>query len=260
MFSKEIRDCLEELKNYHGAVSLKASFEDEGIYDDDLTDLVLLSGCTNLDVAVKIGGAEANSDIDRCLRRGVTDIVAPMIETTFAASKFINAASVRSLALDAKNLGLHINLETKTAAQNTNEILKDHATNLRGVVVGRSDLSKSMGLQKKDVDSYEVMDTVKGILFAAKATGLITTMGGTISSNSADHIVNLFNDGLLNRYETRAVVFRLYSKASRQSLLAAIDCALRYEQLLLGTRSVYHTVRAHGLSQRVMSIESRKNV
>ena len=260
MFTKEIRDCLEELKNQHGAVALKASFEDEGINDDDLTDLVLLSGCANLNVAVKIGGAEANSDIDRCLRRGVTDIVAPMIETTFAASKFILAAGARASNLGAARLGLHINLETKTASQNIDEIIKDHASSLSGIVVGRSDLSKSMGLQKKDVDTNDVMNIVEGMLLKAKAAGLTTTMGGTISASSVEHIARLSIANLLNRFETRAVVFALHGRPSNQELLAAIDCALRYEQLLLGTRSVYHTVRAHGLSQRVMAIEGRKNV
>ena len=62
MFSDEIKECLHNLKHVYFAIALKASFEDEGINDDDLTDLVLLSGCTNLDVAVKIGGPEANSD------------------------------------------------------------------------------------------------------------------------------------------------------------------------------------------------------
>ncbi len=260
MFSKEIRDCLEELKNHHGAVALKASFEDEGINDDDLTDLVLLSGCANLDVAVKIGGAEANSDIDRCLRRGVIDIVAPMIETTFAAGKFITAAGIRSSALGATNLGLHINLETKTASQNINEIISDHSDSLSGIVVGRSDLSKSMGLQKKDVDTTDVMNIVESMLLKAKNAGLTTTMGGTISASSVEHIARLSISGLLNRYETRAVVFELHGNSSHPKLISAIGCALRYEQLLLETRSVYHTIRAHGLTQRVMSIESRKNV
>ena len=63
MFSKEIKDCLSDLKNLYHATALKASFEDEGINDEDLTDLVLLSRFGDLEVAVKIGGAEANSDI-----------------------------------------------------------------------------------------------------------------------------------------------------------------------------------------------------
>ena len=257
MFSDEIKECLHDLKHVYYATALKASFEDEGINDDDLTDLVLLSGCTNLDVAVKIGGPEANSDIVRCLRRGITDVVAPLVESSYAASKFIDAAHKHSKALASKEMGLHVNLETKTAATNALEIIQDHYTILKGVVVGRSDLSKSMGLQKKDVDSSSVMCIVEGVLSLAKKYRLMTTMGGTISVNSVAHIIAMHEKNLLDRFETRAVVFDI--KSTNQGLLeAAIKCALKYEQLLLGTRSVYHTARSLELKNRVTSIEERK--
>jgi|APSaa5957512535_1039671.scaffolds.fasta_scaffold50763_2 4-hydroxy-2-oxoheptanedioate aldolase len=258
MFNDEIRQCLHDLKHVYHATALKASFEDEGINDDDLTDLVLLSGCVDLDVAVKIGGAEANSDIIRCLRRGVTDIVAPLVETRYAASKFINAAQDRAASLGVAEINLHVNLETKTAAANALEIMKSHRAHLAGIVVGRSDLSKSMGLTKKDVDSSHVMGVVEGVLTLGKTHNLKTTMGGTISSDSVSHISRLNRMGILDRFETRAVVFNIQTY-DENMLTSAIDCALRYEQLLLGTRSVYHTVRSRELKTRISAIEGRKD-
>jgi len=258
VFSEEIKSCLHDLKHVYHATALKASFEDEGINDEDLTDLVLLSGCVGLNVAVKIGGAEANSDIVRCLRRGVTDMVAPLVETTYAVSKFIQAAKKQEEALRSDKIDLHVNLETITASHNALQIIDDHHTGLEGVVVGRSDLSKSMGLTKKDVDSKDVMDVVEGVFKTAKAHGLMTTMGGTISVKSVPHICNLYERGLLDRFETRAVVFNVKS-SDRRLLEDGIKHALQYEQLLQGVRSTYHTARSKELSDRIEAIQGRKN-
>ena len=212
----------------------------------------------DLDVAVKIGGAEANSDIVRCLRRGITDIVAPLVETTYAAHKFTQAAHSRALSLGINEIGLHVNLETKTAAKNSIEIIENHKKLLKGIVVGRSDLSMSMGLSKKEVDSDKVMNVVSEVLKTGKAAGLMTTMGGTISTDSVSHISNLYSSGMLNRFETRAVVFNI--KTNDKSLLSdSVRCALRYEQLLLKARSIYHSVRSTELKNRIESIEGRKN-
>ena len=98
MFNENITNKLKDLDNVHGAHALKASFEDEGVTDCDLSDLVLLSGGTGLKVYVKIGGCEANRDIERCLRLGIKGIVAPMVESEFAVSKFINSVLVAALS------------------------------------------------------------------------------------------------------------------------------------------------------------------
>lgn len=258
MFNEEIKECLHDLKNVYNASALKASFEDEGINDEDLTDLVLLSGFGDLEVAVKIGGAEANSDIVRCLRRGVVDIVAPLVESSYAASKFVNAARNKAQALGVEDVGLHVNLETKTAVLNAKDIITNHKDSLKGVVVGRSDLSMSMGLRKANVDDDVVMDCVKSVLHTAKRSGLMTTMGGTISVKSVPHIISLRHQGLLDRFETRAVVFDI-DTSDAHIISNAITKALAYEQLLLDQRAVYHNARASELDIRVKSIEGRKN-
>ena len=221
MFSKEIKDCVYDLNVLYSASALKASFEDEGINDEDLTDLVLLSGFGDLEVAV-------------------------------------NAAKIKSRALGVHDVGLHVNLETKTAVANAKDIISDHKDSLRGVVVGRSDLSMSMGLQKANVDDEVVMDCVRSVLYTAKKNGLMTTMGGTISVKTVPHIISLRRQGLLDRFETRAVVFDI-NTPDDHILSSAITKALEYEQLLLNQRAVYHKARAFELDTRVTSIEGRKN-
>ena len=108
MFNENITNKLKDLHNVHGAYALKASFEDEGVTDCDLSDLVLLSGGTGLKVYVKIGGCEANRDIERCLRLGIKGIVAPMVESRFALQKF--SESINKLPYDGNKF---INIEKK---------------------------------------------------------------------------------------------------------------------------------------------------
>jgi hypothetical protein len=74
----------------------------------------MLCSKKNIDLALKIGGCEAKSDIDYSISVGVKKIVAPMIETPFAASKF------ESYVKDNNHQKKFILAESKTAL----EILK----------------------------------------------------------------------------------------------------------------------------------------
>jgi len=255
MFDSKIRKKLSELRDNFGAYALKASFEDEGVTDSDLDDLILLSGNSRLDVYVKIGGCEANRDIDKCLRLGVSGIVAPMVESEFAVSKFLDSVQARSSLLSVDSPKRFVNLETITACERAEEILSKHHKQLSGIVVGRSDLSKSMGLGKANVNDDEVISVAKKALASAKRYGLQSKMGGTVSKDSVEIIQELHQDGLLDSFETRAVVF---SVGKSEDILSSVKEALEYEQMLLEKRHHFHNVKASFFKQRVESIEERK--
>jgi len=254
MFNQEIIEILKNLKNNFGACALKASFEDEGVTNEDLVDLILLSGKADIPVMVKIGGCEANSDIERCLRHGVSGLVAPMVESSFAVSKFLDSVKVRTAD---NSLKLFVNFETAAACESSKQILDTHGKKLSGIVVGRSDLSKSMGLTKKNVDDDIVINIVSSTLKEAKNHGLTTTMGGTISTKSVENIKRLFNNGLLDKFETRAVVFDLH-RVNLERIELAISTSLKYEQQLLKARMLFHEKKADFFRDRVRSIEERK--
>jgi len=255
MFNNKITKKIRDLHENHGAIALKASFEDEGVTDSDLSDLVLLSGGSGMDVYVKIGGCEANRDIEKCLRLGIKGVVAPMVESSFAASKFIESMQQKASLLEADCPRLFINLETRTACSNTKEILKNHHNSLSGIVVGRSDLSKSLGLTKENVNDPEVMTMVKKTLETAKSLGLQTKMGGTVSKDSVGAISELYESSLLDYFETRAVIYRI-SKV--KSIERAIKSALEYEQMLLEKRHSFHKIKSDFFFNRTNSIENRK--
>ena len=255
MFNKNITNKLKDLHSIHGAYALKASFEDEGVTDSDLSDLVLLSGGSGLKVYVKIGGCEANRDIERCLRLGIKGIVAPMVESEFAVSKFISSVEERCSLFGVRKPKVFVNLETQLACNRARTIIEAHHSSLNGIVVGRSDLSKSMGLSKAEVNDPVVMKVVKQTLQTAKEYGLTTKMGGTVSRESCDLIEELYESQLLDFFETRAVIYDL---SKTFNIKRSIKQALEYEQMLLVRRQNFHNVKAGFFNSRVSNIEVRK--
>jgi 4-hydroxy-2-oxoheptanedioate aldolase len=254
MFNDKIKQKITLMKEKYGASALKASFEDEGVTDSDLTDLVMLAGTPDLQVFVKIGGCEANRDIEKCLRLGVAGVVAPMVESEFAVSKFISSMKSKCDLLKVTPPQQFINIETMTACEKIEDILKEHHKNIDGIVVGRSDLSRSLGLSKNNVDDYVVMIYAEKALAAAKKYGLKTKMGGSVSKKSAPRLEEMHKKGLLDGFETRAVVFDMVSGVSIDD---AIKQAIEYEQMLLAKREHFHSLKAESFMDRVKKIGER---
>ena len=137
-------------------------------------------------------------------------------------------------------MGFFTNIESKTAYSNINNILESTACkHLKGIVVGRSDLTKSFGLTKNNVNDDEIFDIVYDIFTEAKKYKLVTTMGGNISINSSNFIKKLYNKNLLDKIETRNVMFKL-NKKNIDNLEEAIKHALAFEALWLRTKSSYY--------------------
>ena len=80
-------------------------------------------------------------------------------------------------------------------------------------------------------------------------------MGGTVSIESYAIINSLYERGLLNFFETRAVIYDL-SKIF--DIKRSIKQALEYEQMLLTRRQNFHGVKAKFFNDRVTNIEVRK--
>ena len=133
-------------------------------------------------------------------------IVAPMIESRFAAEKFMNY--MKDVPVQKFLL-----LESETAVRNVEDILLN-VKGIDGVVVGRSDLCGSLGMTKNNVDDKDIVDRVESVFRVAKQAGLMTIMGGSISLKSAPTIEYLRDKMLLDMFETRKAVFLIGDEIS----------------------------------------------
>ena len=88
-------------------VELKISLEDEGLTFDQAISIACQAHSHNVKVTMKVGGAEAISDMRFAKMIGCSGCVAPMIESSFALHKFINANNTHQFDFD----DLYINIE-----------------------------------------------------------------------------------------------------------------------------------------------------
>ena len=84
-------ELLLDMKKNYGVIDLKAEFEAEGSRMNELMRLKEVASNAGLSIALKIGGAEAITDIFEAQKIGISAIVAPMIESPYALSKYIMA-------------------------------------------------------------------------------------------------------------------------------------------------------------------------
>ena len=184
---KELISSLLQLNKDYNITGIKQSFEDEGASQQDVLTMRRITEQAGVDLSVKIGGCEAKTDISFCKSIGVNKIVAPMIESKFALSKFIESV------VDINNIEFYINIESHYAQKNIKAILDSPSSKLlSGIVVGRSDMIKSYGFTKENTDGYMMNEIVGKVFKEAKQYNLNTIMGGNISLKSSNIIQRLY--------------------------------------------------------------------
>ena len=232
-------DVLLDLKENHHVSGVKAEFEAEGTRIEEAMRLKEILMKADIGLTLKIGGCEAIRDIYEARVLGVSRIVAPMIESPYAFSKFIGAIN-SSIPDDEKNqISFAINIETQQAVKCLDEILSFKGLDKLGdIVVGRVDLSQSMGLSREDINSEPVTSVLVEVLKKSKNKGLKTAVGGGVSADSLSVFRNI-EKGLLDRYETRKVIFDCPGALSSGSE-AGILKAVYFELLWLKNKRDYY--------------------
>ena len=247
-------DALKRGRDEYGVVAVKAEFEAEGTRPDEFHRLLELTQRANLKTALKIGGCEAISDLHSCHIYGVDYVIAPMVETPYALSKFIDAKD-KTHGSYAQRTEFLFNLETETTLQNLNDMVQLARGRVDGIVFGRVDFTLSRGMARTAVNDRSITDAVLKVAAACFENDLALVVGGSVSAEAIDALREIAAVRL-DRFETRKIVFA-GEAAGRYSIRAGIANAVDFELMWLQNKRDYYQRLADEDRTRIQLMESR---
>lgn len=251
-------ELLLDMKKNYGVIDLKAEFEAEGSRINELMRLKEIANNAGLSIVMKIGGAEAVTDIFEAQKIGVSGIVAPMLESPYALSKYLLALEMYVPKEIRKNIKFVAMIETLQGYKNLDEILAaDNNKMINVISVGRVDLTGSLELQKNEVNIDKVYQIVEEIFSKSKKKGYETVMGGGIAKEAIPFIKKLVAKKLLDRYETRKIIFRTDSHITASKMEEGIIKANLFELFWLQNKKKYYTNIAMEDDSRMEMLMSR---
>ncbi len=259
-YEKKMLEILRQGREEFGVAATKAEFEAEGTRTDELLRLLEIANKADVGLALKVGGCEAIRDMLEAKQFGVRYIIAPMVETPYALSKYIAAKDKVYSPEEQEDVCFLFNLETITAFENLEPMLALAAgqPGCDGVVFGRVDFSGSIGTGRDGIESERVTASVETAARACLEHGLQFVVGGAVS---IDALANLqrFKAVHLTRFETRKVVF---SGAALDSpnLSQALRQAVHFELLWLLNKREYYGLMHREDQTRIEMLESRWKV
>ncbi len=253
---RKMIEILSRLSGDYGVFEIKAEFEAEASRMEELMRLKDVISAANLPLIIKIGGVEAITDVYMGLSLGVKGIVAPMAETPYAVGKFLNVIENYVPKDNAEDIEFAINIETKSAVENFDQILELEKINLlTSFTVGRVDLVGSYGLGRDSIENDFISEKVRGVFEKSKSKGFKTALGGGISAKAIKNIELFAKEKLIDKFETRKVVFD--ASLSISNLEQAILNAVSFEYCwLISKRRYYGNARSED-EKRILMIEDR---
>ena len=247
---------LKDLVENNGVIGIKTSFEDEGASLNEVIRLKELCNQAGTKLLLKIAGAEAKRDLYDSQIIGVKGLVAPMIESAFALDKFVKSAKSILPSDILSNIQLGVNIETITAFKNFKEMTNsDGFESLYNVTLGRVDFVSSKKKDRSFVNSDEIFDIAVDLFTQAREHTKKVYLGGAITIESEVFLKRLFSKGLLDKFETRYV---MYDPAiALKDLSSALLNGQRLELGILRNRQQLYLRESQKESERIKMIAER---
>lgn len=258
-YEKRMLELLLRARDSYGVVAVKSEFEAEGTRVDELLRLLEITRKAGLKSAIKIGGCEANRDLIECRLYGADHIIAPMVETPYALSKYIASKDKIYPADEREDVTFLFNVETRSTFDHIEALGKAAAQGGVGFVLGRVDFAGSMGHQRDFVTSDEMIGYGRKVAEVAKRNGLDLVVGGGVNSAGIDALRQI-REVHLDRFETRKVVFDASVLNDHNRAVAGIELAVEFELLWLKNKRDYYRSIAAEDEARIAMMEKRQSM
>ena len=252
---REMLDHLRRGREEFGFVAIKAEFEAEGTRADEFLTLLEITRKAGLKVALKIGGAEAVTDLLTSKLYGTDYIIAPMVESTYALSKYVEARNKVYDEDERTDTEFLFNLETENTLKVFPEMAKAAKAGDVGVVFGRVDYTLSCGLPRGDVNVRRVTDDVLTAARLCAEHDLPLVVGGSVAKESLEALREI-RAVRLDRFETRKVVFD-GAAVDGDKMEAALDVAGAFELNWLINKQNYYNRIAQEDASRINMLKTR---
>lgn len=198
---------------------------------EDLFNLKEILEEKNIPLFMKIGGCEAENDIFNAKKLSVNSISVPMIETPYSLIKFVNSVN-KFLPKEKRDTKLFVNIETKCGLENIDKILSTKESDeIAGIILGRDDMSDSLGLNESFVNSKILFDIAVKMSKIAEKNNKQFSIGGKIRPEAISFLKKL-GENHITKVETRMVVFDakklIFSTKMREFILKAMEFEMEW--------------------------------